>query len=283
MSYTQRNPRQLYGRAPAAKPAPLTTLSAMPAGPGAVGTAANPSPAAPNNAPATPMTRTQQRPNSGGNIQRNGKLVSYTPPDPTYTGASTTPQSGGYATAGGRTVSSPTSPGYKGPLPIGPDGKPGAVPANRPPQTERDNPLVNGGGPPQLEGTSVAVTPPAPPPTIDPGKALGISRRGTRTPAGQDLPNPAAVATDPNAQPASPDESSVGDDLAKVRQGVQSDLAGQTHVGGYGQYAKNFSSPTAANIYDSQVRSLFGGPTPKGAASSAASRANDNSNDDQEA
>ena len=255
-----RQPKTLYGR-PQARPAAMTTLSSMPAGPGAVGTAQNPSPAAPNNAPSTAMTRVQpmqSRPNSGGNITTSSGRGLGVPSDPGYRAdqQDSGPQSGGTMRRGGLTRVVPASPGPN--VVVG-------QPANRPAQTERANPLDNGGGAPQMAGTTMPVAPAPTPPAIDPGKAMGASSRGNRVPAGQDQPSAAAQPAAPAAAdtPEPGAETSPTDDLADVTKSVQSDLSAKTHVGGFGQYARNFSSPTAASIYDDHVRQLFGRGAPK--------------------
>lgn len=242
-------------------PAPVT-MAGMPAGAGAVGTATNPSPSMPG--VTTGLKRTPPTPNSGGIIAGPGAQRRVIPPDAGYKG----PLPTGFGTA----QDSPNAwRGAQRPA-LAPNVDPGAEMgpgANRPAQSERANPLVNGGGPPQVEGTSAVV----PKPTLNPGKAMGFNQRGNKAPVGDDLNQPGA--TDPNAPPAdgeNPDDNpdaAPGDgtpqgDLAATREGVQNDLQGGGHVGGIGKYARSFSNPTSASIYHDYTKRLFGNAaTPK--------------------
>lgn len=264
-----------------------TTTSGMPAGVGAVGTAGNPSPQIPG--ATTGMKKAYvPTPNSGGTIEGNGKKI-IEQPDWNYKG----PLSGSGAGPG---VNTPQA--WRGPVRptvdprVDPAGE-SSMPLNRPPQTERANPLTNGGGPPQMEGTSVPVTPP----TLNPGKAMGFSQRGNQTPVGDDLNQGTPTSPgqfmsgDPNApggqlapQPGDAG-SSPADDLGAARENVQSDLNGGGHTGGVGPYARSFTNPTSAAIYHDYTRQLFGGqPMPQGRTNLTRARGTpqDQSNDDFE-
>jgi len=236
-----------------------TSASGMPKGPGPVGTAANPSPAVPG--VTTGLKRSPPTPNSGGIIDAGARGRRILPTDPNYRG----PLATGFG------AQAPNTPqAWRGA--VRPTAAPGLdpgqemAPANRPPQTERANPLANGGGPPQVEGTSRAV----PAPTLQPGKAMGYSQRGNRTPPGDDLNQGQAAAT-PAAGPGTEETYDAATappgpqgDLAAAREGVQSDLQGGGHMGGIGQYARKFSNPTSASIYHDYTKRLFGGAaTPK--------------------
>ncbi len=205
----------------------------MPQGTGAVGTATNPSPQMPGATtslkPAMPPT-----PNSGGVLQQPGQVPWQVPTDPGYKGQlpsgvfgqagaqqaqARIKAAGGTAQMGGGLL--PQGGAYVSTIPD--------APANRPQQTERANPLVNGGGTPQVEGTSV----PVPAPHLDPGKALGFKQSGGRVAGGQDI-NPAGggvapeggfVPGDPNAPGGQlSDYSGPTNDAQASRQGIEGDM-----------------------------------------------------------
>ena len=195
---------------------PQVTLSGMPGGPGPVGTAANPSPqAVGGTSPLRPAYKAT--PSSGGIIQagNKGAVLRSIAPDPGYTGQKAT----GFG----------LSPQQLSTLQS-------ASPANRPAQTERANPLTNGGGAPQVAGTSVPVEKP----TLDPGKAMGFSSKGTSIPQGQDMEprNEASPAPDGAAA-----DTPQGDSL----------------TAGDGAYQRSFTNPTSASLYRSFVSKLFPG------------------------
>ena len=232
-----------------ARQAPTTT-SGLPAGAGIVGTAGNPSPAP----AATGLSRS---PNSGGIIQGPGTAGRIIPPDP----------------------------GYQGPIATGDANRPmpaaAPAPVNRPPQTERANPIVNGGGMPQPEGSSVPVAKPVTPPpaSLDAARAMGFKQSGMKSPTGQDAPaSPAASPVSAEDAPGS------ADPMAPASGGDQPQKA---HVGGVGAYARSFTNPNSAAIYHDYTRQLFGGaPSPKSAQTTGLTKAKgapqDESNDDQE-
>lgn len=243
------------------RPAGPSTVSGLPAGPGAVGTAANPSPQAPG--VTTGMKRSPPTPNSGGIIDAGARGRRVLPTDPNYKGPLAT----------GNTGPGPGNPGaWRGGAAdrpaMAPTVDPGQEMTNRPAQTERANPLANGGGSPQLEGSSLPVNPP----TLNPGKAMGFSQRGNKTPAGDDLN--VFQPGDPNASGGqlAPQEGDVSNsrdlgvqgDLGAAREGIQSDLNPGQHAGGVGQYRRLFSNPTSASIYHDWTQKAFGGAaTPK--------------------
>jgi hypothetical protein len=131
------------------------------------------------------------------------------------------------------------------------------TPTNRPAQTERADPLNGAGGPPQVTGTSRTLSQA---PEVDPGKALGVSARGDKVPAGEDRhpPQPDAMAdASPAGQPASPQP---GDEEEEDEHNDDETIGG--HIGGSGAAARKFGKPSAASAYDSSTNGLTGGPTP---------------------
>lgn len=254
-----QRPRTPFARSqPSGVPLPVGALN------GVAGTAASPSPqpvgttgstnsiVKPNYRP--PQNPNAQRtPNSGGRITANvgGQTQQVdVPADADYTGRqSTTANSGGIIQKGGKFAKFiPPDANYRGPTPSL------STPPNRPPQTERADPMTNGGGTPTLPGQSAPVVRP---PTLDVGRAIGASSRGTATAPGQDLGS-----------------AGVQSDLAGVTAGVQKDLAGQPgqpgaipgagFTGGQGALTRNFTNRTAAGIYHDYVRQLFGQSIPNG-------------------
>lgn len=126
-------------------------------------------------------------------------------------------------------------------------------------QTESANPLSGDGnsqpaGKTQDLPRSPGLLKPAPQASINPGKALGYSLRGTGTPAGDDLnPGPAQTPQAPDAQQTAGDEA----DEAAGTAG-----ADQMHVGGVGDLQGSFKSPTVASAYHDFTKKLFSGNQP---------------------
>lgn len=188
------------------------------------GTGASPSPAAPVtplarvSAPPPPVPGKQVQlapaaralrpltPNQGGTITVNSpggaRAVQRIAPSPAADRSPTRPNQGGTMTRNGVTTVVPPSPA------AAPVNAPTTVNAQ---QTESADPLT-GDGNAQPEDTTAPV---------NPGAALGFSRKGDQIPRGSD---------------------SVSD----------------VNVGGTGIYARKFNSPKSADLYSNYVKQLFG-------------------------
>jgi hypothetical protein len=194
------------------------------------------------------------------------------PQIPGVTAGAKTPNSGGIIQKGAQETDYPADPAYTGPAPTGflKKGIPAPLtPANRPPQTERADPLSGAGGPPQLTGTSRTVSTA---PAIDPGKALGASTRGNMVPKGEDRhppqqPDPDLkggsagpdgwIAEDPNKPGGSlnPDGKEDGEEEDDKHNDDET-IGG--HVGGSGAAAAKFGKPTPGSAYQSYLNGATG-------------------------
>ncbi len=150
-------------------------------------------------------------PNAGGAISRSVApgvtAVQRYAPSPAANMAPDRPNLGGTMTRGGVTTNVPGSPAATIAAPVVSSTTTAAQ------QTESANPLT-GDGNDQAPGTTDAV---------DPGSALGLNRRGSSTPQGDDA--------------------------------VQSPAS--SNIGGSGLYARKFSNPRSAGVYESYIKKLF--------------------------
>jgi hypothetical protein len=256
-----------------------TTLSGLPAGVGAVGTAGNPSPQFPGVRsglkPAYKPT-----PNSGGIIQVNGGDRRVLPTDPNYKGQLATgfksDQPGstlGFSSANPAPIAQPN-----GGTPLSSDGLPPQPAGKSEPTAPIVAPPTNPApkiGPGLSPGNKAQSLPPSTDTDADMNKggkagANGFIPGDPNAPGGQLAPQP---GDDPNNELAGKSASS---DLHDTAQGVQDDLNGgdqpQQHIGGHDAYARTFSNAKSAQTYHDYVARMTGDTRPRpGADTTAAS------------